>query len=135
VIRGVGIDMVDVNELKRLHEVFSENVFCRIFTPTEMERSRQSSKPIEYLAERFAVKEAVFKAVAHRTTKKSFDFRIVETLNRPDGYPYVNVNDRLQAVLDNANVGELFISITTQNQYITAIAIAEERMEVSICQK
>jgi len=126
-IRGVGIDMVYVPELQRLMETFPEPVIRRIFSEDEIEASKRSARPVVSLAGRFGVKEAVFKAIAHLTKRKGFDMRVVESLNRPDGYPYVKVNDKLRKLMDEAGVDDIFISITTERDYVTVVAVAEGR--------
>jgi len=124
-IKGIGIDMVTISEMRDYIERFG-NVFTnRTFTKNEAALSVLASDPSEYLATRFAVKEAVFKAIAHYTSKKGFDFRIVETLNEKDGYPFVQVNDKMQTLLDEAGVSKLHISISTENDLATAFIVAE----------
>lgn len=125
-IKGIGIDTVDITEIQRFIEQFGDVFLNRTFTEEEVRQAKQKGKQAaEYLAARFAVKEAVFKAVAPSTESKKFDFRIVETRNHEDGSPYVHINDDLQAVLDEAGVDILHLSITTETQYASAFVIAE----------
>ena len=124
-IKGIGIDMVDIGEMKRYMETFGDVFVGRTFTKAEVTCAKESPRPHEYLAAHFAAKEAVFKAVAHHTVGKKFDFRIVETLNEPDGAPIIVVNDKLQALLDEAGIHRLHISITTEKDYAAAFVIAE----------
>lgn len=56
-----------------------------------------------------------------------FDFRIVETLSREDGSPYVNVRPELVEVLEKAGVGELPVSITNEGGTATAVVLAQQR--------
>jgi len=124
-IRGVGIDTVHVCKVARYMELFGPAFIEQTFTESEVSISQLSSEPAEYLSTRFAVKEAVFKAIAHFTKKKGFDFRIVEALNAPDGYPFVRINEKLQTLLDEASIDALHVSLTTEGDYVTAIVIAE----------
>lgn len=91
-IAGIGVDMVDITEFKRLAEVDSgDNAFVqRTFTQHERDAAATRPDPVEHLAGCFAVKEAVFKAVADLTPGKTFDLRIVEVLNHESGAPFVN---------------------------------------------
>lgn len=131
-IRGVGIDMVSIDEIEELCEgldgsgdPLSDPFVTYTFTEREIESVRGYSRVYEALAGLFAVKEAAFKAVAHLLPEKFYEMRIVETLHRRDGYPYVNVTDELQEVLDRAGVTELLVSITNEGNYATAIVIAQ----------
>ena len=124
-IRGIGIDSVSISEMARYMEVFGETFVNRTFTENEVAVSRSNPQPAEYLATRFAAKEAVFKAIAHFTNDKGFDFRIVETLNEPDGYPAVQIKGKLLALVEEAGVGAIHISMTTEKDFATAFVVAE----------
>lgn len=124
-IRGIGIDMTSVSEIMAISKRLSEGALTRMFTPKELTISRNVSNPAEYLATRFAAKEAVFKAIAHLLDEKQFDLRRVETLNRDDGSPYININDYMRDILSRVGVNSLFVSITTEGTLATAFIIAE----------
>lgn len=131
-ICGVGIDMVSIDEIEELCEgldgsddPLSDPFVTYTFTEREIESVRGYSRAYEALAGLFAVKEAAFKAVAHLLPEGFYEMRIVETLHRRDGYPYVNITDELQEVLDRAGVTELLVSITNEGNYATAIVIAQ----------
>lgn len=82
-VKGIGIDMVDIREMEKC---LKNPTFARhTFTVLEQQEAIKRANPTEYLATRFASKEAVFKAIANLTLEKGFDLRIVETLNREDG--------------------------------------------------
>lgn len=124
-VKGIGIDLVDIRRMQKIMEKDSGPAFLqRTFTEAERGQAGTARNPAEYYAARFAAKEAVFKAVAHLTPSHAFDLRIVETLNRGDGSPYVNITDRLQPVLKQAGVTALHISITTEGDYAAAFVIA-----------
>jgi phosphopantetheine--protein transferase-like protein len=124
-ICGIGIDTTTISEMAGISEGLGEGGFARIFTPRELAASCDVPDSAEYLATRFAAKEAVFKAVAHLLEKRHFDLRVVETLNRDDGSPYVNASGHLRNILNQAGVSNLLISITTEGDFATAFVIAE----------
>ena len=122
---GIGVDMVDIAEIRRLLEPVDGAFFRRTFTEGERKAALGKKDMAEYLATRFAVKEAVFKAVGPRTKDKIFDYRRVETLNAPDGSPYVVVDDFLRPLLEEAGFREISVSITTEGPYAVAFVVAE----------
>ena len=124
-IRGVGIDMASIEDIRRYMAASDSGAFLRR-TFTQAERAEGRSRPdlAEYYAARFAAKEAVFKAVAHLTAEKTFDLRIVETLNAEDGSPYVNTRGELGEILREAGVDALHISITTEGSFAAAFVVA-----------
>ena len=79
-IKGVGIDMVQISRIKQSLQIpgFKESVF----TLDEIKNCHEEQET--YYATRFAGKEAVYKALNH-----DIDMRKIEILNRNDGAPYV----------------------------------------------
>jgi holo-[acyl-carrier protein] synthase len=124
-IRGIGVDTVNILEIDDMLRRITEGAIGKIFTAEELASSRRAYNASEYLATRFAAKEAVFKAVAPLLEKGHFDLRIVETLNHDDGSPYVNFNNGLTDILKRAGVGNILISITTEGNLATAFVVAE----------
>lgn len=124
-ILGIGVDTTKIGQIELLLGRLGSSFLTRTFSADEVEASKKAARKSEYLASRFAAKEAVFKAVDHLTNTKSFDFRIVETLNRKDGSPYIQVNNALQVILDEVKINSLLISLTTEGEYATAFVVAQ----------
>ena len=122
---GIGVDMVDIEQIRQLLIPEDGAFFRRTFTADEREAALAKPDRAEYLATRFAVKEAVFKAVGPRTKDKIFDYRRIETLNAPDGSPYVVVDDFLRGLMDEAGFAEIAVSITTEGPYAVAFVVEE----------
>jgi phosphopantetheine--protein transferase-like protein len=124
-VLGIGIDLVEIKELKRLVEDVGEAFVVKTFTERERKASEKAKNPSEYLASRFAVKEAVFKALAPLTEEKTFDFRKVETLCNEDGSPYIHLTPALKKMAEEAGVKNLLVSLTHEGDYAGAFVIAE----------
>jgi holo-[acyl-carrier protein] synthase len=60
---AVGIDLVDVSEVRQSIDHFGVQYLNRIFTPAEQAQCAESSDPTPHLAARFAAKEATIKAL------------------------------------------------------------------------
>lgn len=129
-IKGVGIDLVELNEFRRICEGFEAATaepcpfVARTFTAAELEQARGRHDACEYLAGRFAAKEAVFKAVAP-LTDDGFDLRHVETVDAPTGQPQVSLEGPLSGVYVAAGVSSILVSITNETDYVEAIALAQ----------
>lgn len=124
-IKGIGIDAVVIRDVAELLERMSKSVLCRIFTEWELSAAQKKAYPAEYLASRFAVKEAAFKAIAPRLSDKGFDYRRIETRNNVDGSPYIYVDEFLRMILNRAEIATLFVSITTTDGMAVAFVVAE----------
>lgn len=124
-IKGIGIDAVVIGDVAELLKHMTKGALSRVFTEKELSAAQEKANPEEYLASRFAVKEAAFKAIAPRLPGKGFDYRRIETRNNEDGSPYIYVDDFLQTILDCAEITSLFVSITATGGMAIAFVVAE----------
>lgn len=106
-IRGIGVDAVEISRMEKAMVIpgFKESTF------TKKEIENEHGNFAEYYAVRFACKEAVFKAL-----HKEMDWRKIETLSKPDGSPYVIME----------NEGVIHISVTTEGGIAIAYCAIEE---------
>ena len=125
-IRGIGVDLVSISEMERLLNLdTAKGAFeRRTFTKAEQDIASKHHNQVEYYATRFASKEAVTKAVAPLGPKPGYDLRIVETLNREDGSPYINITEPLESILREIQVDTLHVSITTEGDFAMAFVVA-----------
>ena len=135
-VRGIGVDMVDIRRIEAMMGKDPQPAFLRrAFTAAELEQAPPESRPhirAEYLAARFAAKEAVFKAVAHLIPGRTFDFRIVETLYGENHCPFVHITGDLLPVLREADVDTLHLSLTTEGDYAAAFVVACREQDAPI---
>ncbi len=103
-IRGIGIDIVE-------HDRINLEVVKKICTEEELliYQTKKSDKlRIEYIASRFAAKEAIIKA-----TNKKYTLKEIELSNDKNGKI-------------KSNIKNIKISIAHEEHYSVAIAILEE---------
>lgn len=117
--RGIGIDCVRVSEMRALDERLGGAFVQRTFTPGERELAGAAPDSWQFLAGRFAVKEAVFKALNSKTPNP-FDYRRVETLRRADGCPVITTASVPPEAMELAGAKELLVSITGEGDYVIA---------------
>ncbi|MBE5910267.1 holo-ACP synthase [Pseudobutyrivibrio sp.] len=122
-VLGVGIDLVSISEIKDLDERTHGAFVDKTYTDGEKEDANATSDFYQFLAGRFAVKEAVFKAICGNFTDIEFDFRQVETRRMPNGAPKFVPSIELLKILNDIGASDILISISNQGD--SAIAIAE----------
>lgn len=120
---GIGIDLVKINDLKDLDERTNHSFINRTFTEGEKKEAEKAANPYEYYAGRFAVKEAVYKAIVSRCSAP-FDLRMIETANDETGKPFVVMSPGFREICKDADVDELLISISHEAGFAAAIAQA-----------
>jgi len=79
----VGIDIVDIARIGGALEKHGERFLEKVFAPQEIARAKGKRRPQEYLAGRFAAKEAFMKARGRRLT-----WTDIEVLSE-DGRPFI----------------------------------------------
>lgn len=129
-ILGIGIDLASIKEIEGIlsdGEGFSKHgkaFLLHTYTDAERLEGEKAEEPYRYYSERFAAKEAVFKATGN-LLPESFDFRYVETLNDENGKPYININERLRPYMEGAGVKSISISLSCVEEFAMASVIAE----------
>ena len=134
-VLGVGVDLARISDFDRCWPVGPDGAapaeadldafVRRTFTEAERAEARGRGRGgARYLAGRFAVKGAVFKAVAP-LTREGFDLRCVECLADDAGAPRVVREGPLAAVLAEAGVDEVLVSITNEGDLALAMAVAQ----------
>lgn len=100
-IKGIGTDIIE-------HERVNLKIAKRILTDQEYKRFSELNEElqVEYLASRFAAKEAIVKA-----TNKKYTINQIEILNLDSGKPICN------------NIDNIELSISHEKKYSVAFAI------------
>lgn len=117
-IRGIGLDIVELHRIDRSLQK-SNRLARRVLTEDERERFYRLSayrRRVEFLAGRFAVKEAFSKAAGTGIGKLSFQH--INVLPGSSGAPVVHVSG-------HENV-RIFASITHSETYVIAQVVLED---------
>lgn len=98
----------------------------RILTPGEFELPGRSSRPAEFLAGRFAAKEAVSKAFGCGIGRV-LSFKDIEVVPDVNGKPSVHLSSGAWERLGLSGTGEyvIHLSITHERQLASAFAVVE----------
>lgn len=119
-IYGVGTDIVELERVKKASE--RQAFLTRSFTEEERRQALESEKR---LAGDFAVKEAVAKAFG--TGFRGFALCEIECLRDASGAPYVKLHGAAEALAKRLGIGNIFVSISDTETYVTAFAVAERK--------
>lgn len=122
-IRGLGIDIVEVDRIRRAVARWGEGFLCRVFTPEELAKGSAAPATAERLAGRFAAKEAVMKALG--IGRPGVGWREIEITIDPLGKPGVRLTGRAAIVADRLGVRAWRIAISHTRLMAIAEALAE----------
>lgn len=86
-----GIDIIEVDRIKKSIEETEEKFLQRVYTEQEIKYCESKNKnKYQHYAARFAVKEATFKAISGLLKDKySISWKNVETINDKNGKPII----------------------------------------------
>ena len=122
-IRGLGIDIVEVDRIRRAVARWGEVFLCRVFTPEERAKGGPSPAAAERLAGRFAAKEAVMKALG--LGRRGVGGQEIEITIDPFGKPGVRLTGRAASVAERLGVRAWRIAISHTRLMAIAEALAE----------
>lgn len=123
-ILGVGIDIVHVERIKKAIERYGKRFIDRIFTEKEQAYCSEKANPFESYAARFAVKEAVFKALG-KGWAECGGFTSVEVINDKLGRPEVVFNGKAGQFAESITSANVFVSITHDAGVTAAVVVLE----------
>lgn len=119
-IKGIGIDIIDIKRIKKIIERYGDRFYTRILTEKEIEYCKSFSKPDLHFAGRFASKEAYSKSIGTGVSK-DFRWKDIEILNDERGKPYINHR------VDNKYSKYKFeVSISHTDEYACAVVTCED---------
>lgn len=100
-IKGIGIDIIEIDRIKSAAQKYGAHFLNRIFTPKELNYCKNRNK-LRYpeLAVRFAAKEAYSKAIGTGINgfgrkNKGLGWKEVEVVNDPKGKPLIAIKGRI----------------------------------------
>ena len=128
---GVGCDVHYVAQVAQGIEVFGEKYLERVFTFAER-ADCVGGNVAERLAGRFAVKEAVFKAM-RIPRDVAIPWPTIEVRTAPDGAPYVMLHGTAAERAADLGIMRFEVSISHETGVALgfAVALADSRLQVS----
>ncbi len=122
-ILGIGIDVVSLERLERIHRRHDAAFVRRISRPGEVKPYRGQAL-IEHLGGLFAAKEAMFKALG-TGWGQGVGFRQVEIRHRESGAPCYRLHGAAAERAAALGVAGMHLSITHERAFAAAVAILE----------
>ena len=122
-IFGVGTDIVEIERIERSLERHGDKFAERILAPAEIKLYQKTSNKINYLAKRFAAKEAVSKALG-TGMRQGIDFVQLVISNDEIGKPQVVLEGKALAWSQRNKITKIHLSISDEKKHAVAFAIA-----------
>jgi holo-[acyl-carrier protein] synthase len=124
VIYGVGTDVVEIERIQSALERFGERFARRILCEPELVRFHRHRLPANYLAKRFAAKEAFTKALGTGIHAPA-NWHGVWVRNLPSGKPVLEFSEQLKKLLETRKILHSHVSLTDERGVAMATVILE----------
>ena len=122
-VYGIGTDIVKIERIKKLTDIYGDRFIQRILSDSELTILKWGRR-YNFIAGRFAAKEALYKAMGSTCNIR---FRELEILNDENNKPYLYNVDRIKMELeiDNETSFKAHVSISHEIDYAIASVILE----------
>jgi holo-[acyl-carrier protein] synthase len=124
-IRGVGIDLIEVARIRSAAERFGDRFLNRILRPAEIAYCQTFVYPMPHLAARFAAKEAISKAFG-TGIGATLGWQDMEVARRESGQPFVILHGPGAHFLAEHGGGTVHLSLSHTEAHATAVAVWDQ---------
>jgi holo-[acyl-carrier protein] synthase len=127
-IKGIGIDLVEVKRISQTLKKQGKRFLWRVFTPSEIKYCLEHKRaPNEHFAARFAAKEAFLKAIGTGWgSGDSPSWTEIEVVNLSNKTPQLRLKGKALWHIRKLKAKRIHLSLAHTVDYASAIAIIED---------
>ena len=123
-IYGIGNDLVALKRIENLYQKYGQNLANHVLHPIEQEELVQANNQANFIAKRFAAKEAFAKAVG-TGLHSPVTLRNIGVGHHESGKPEFFYEPVLQRWLVQQGVRHVHLSLSDEGEHVLAFAVAE----------
>ena len=126
-ILGNGVDIIENERIKKSLKI--KGFINRIYTRNEINKSKKLNNKVNYLAKRFAAKEAFVKALGEGF-RGNINFNDIEITNDKKGKPSFKISKNVKKILKkkfNLSKYKIFLSLSDEKKYSIAYVIVKKK--------
>jgi holo-[acyl-carrier protein] synthase len=124
-IMGIGIDIVDLERIERLMAQYGERFAERVLAPDERNAYAGSQRQKLFLANRFAAKEALSKALG-TGLRYPVTLHAISIQSNAVGKPAFQFHGPLPAYLNERKIGRHHLTLTHERGLACAMVVLED---------
>ena len=121
-IYGNGVDIIDINRIRKVIHKYNNRFKKRCFSFSEIERSEKRKNSVESYAKRYAAKEACAKALGTGLARGVF-WKDIEVKNNQFGKPFIKLHGKAREIFENMNKTsntQIEVSLSDEKKYAIA---------------
>ena len=123
-IAGIGIDIVEHERIRRIHDRYREKFARRILDDMEMKDYQAAPSKEKLLAKRFAAKEAAAKALGIGFSR-GITLQMICIYHDDNGKPLLKLYDKAADYASELSVVSHLLSISDEENYSIAMVVLE----------
>jgi holo-[acyl-carrier protein] synthase len=123
-IYGIGIDVLEPQRVERLVKKYGEHFARRVLTPLEWPAYLKTVRPVLFLANRFAAKEAFSKAMG-TGFRYPVTLQCISVVQNKAGKPGFEFHPRLDALVKSCGIIGHHLTISDEKSLACACVVLE----------
>ena len=123
-ITGIGVDIAETNRFSDLCQRYGDRIARRILTANEQEQFNARPHPEQFLATRFAAKEAAAKALG-TGFDQGVGYKSIEVKNDVNGKPELCFHGTAAEIIQQRQINCTHLSISDEKNYVVAMVVLE----------
>lgn len=123
-IYGIGIDVVEPQRVERLRDKYGERFARRVLTPLEWPGYLRTVRPVLFLANRFAAKEAFSKAMG-TGFRYPVTLQCISVVQNAAGKPSLEFHPNLERLVRSRGIVGHHLTISDERTLACACVVIE----------
>ena len=123
-IYGIGIDVVEPHRIERLLKEYGERFARRVLTAQELVGFQKTKRPVLFLANRFAAKEAFSKAMG-TGFRYPVTLQCISVVQNRLGKPSLEFHPNLAALMQREGIVSHHLTISDEKSLACACVVLE----------
>ncbi len=126
-IFGIGVDIVQISRIQDAMDRHGDKFAKKILGENEFQEYLVNNKKVNYLAKRFAAKEAFSKALGSGFTN-GLTLKQIEVSHNEIGRPILILTDYAKQKTDQLNIRHYHVSLSDEREHVVAFVTLEGRV-------
>ena len=125
-IYGIGIDVIEPQRVARLVDKYGERFARRVLTPLEWSAYLKTARPVLFIANRFAAKEAFSKAMG-TGFRHPVTLQCISVIQNRAGKPGFSFHPDLERLVNERGIVSHHLTISDESSLACACVVLEAR--------
>ncbi len=126
-IFGIGVDIVQISRIEQAMERHGDKFAKKILAENEFQEYLANNKKVNFLAKRFAAKEAFAKALGTGFTN-GLTLKQIQITHNTIGRPILILTDHAKQQTEQLNIRHYHVSLSDEREHVVAFVTLEGRV-------